>query len=237
MWKVVAICCMAVAGNSIVHAEDTKQGNRQPGLQTAPNTTNANQQLAECLYYGCRNEVEISKFAEGRLKSTEARAFAAKMVKHHQVDCEKLARIAGIAHSDTTSSNGTGESRQESVKPGAGINVEVGGGRPGVDVTVGGARPGDSSRTGIDWATVHRQLANECLRSGKEELEQKKAGQFDACYIGMQIGEHMKRQTELKVLSNYATGELKEQLEQCKQKVATHLKEAKDIMETLEKQK
>ena len=55
----------------------------------------ADQEVAAAIFGHCHNEVEIAKFAQAKLKSAEARAFAEKMVSDHTPDCETYQRWSG----------------------------------------------------------------------------------------------------------------------------------------------
>lgn len=51
--------------------------------------------------------------------------------------------------------------------------------------------------------------------------------------MGMQLGGHLHMQDELKVLRNFASPELQQQIDKSLQVVQTHLQHARQVMETL----
>jgi predicted outer membrane protein len=253
-----------------------------PAAATAQAWT-SDQQIAACLYYGCRNEVEISKFALDRLQSDEARQFAERMITEHQEACEKLAKFAGPALEGNTrldvipgaarpareerreGREGAREERREEGAPEAReerregreearearregdpaaaprpatrparpvqaeIELKVGGDRPRPEVDVRLDRGG-----GLNWVSIHKQMADQCLTTVKQEFATKEGADFDRCYLGGQIMGHMKALDEIKVLRNYASAELRAELDACSQGCAEHLKEAKALAKKLE---
>jgi len=94
----------------------------------------------------------------------------------------------------------------------------------------GGQRGGEG---GLDWISVKKQIGQQCLASVKQELSQKPAAEFDHCFMGQQIGAHMKVVDELKVLRNYASQELQQKLDKELQMAQHHLQLAKQIEQKL----
>jgi predicted outer membrane protein len=88
----------------------------------------------------------------------------------------------------------------------------------------------------FNWVTIHREIADECLQSSKQELNDKQANEFDKCYMGMQVAAHMKMVDELKVLKNHVSSQFSQDLEQSLEKTEHHLKEARKIMEEIKDQ-
>ena len=88
----------------------------------------------------------------------------------------------------------------------------------------------------FNWVTIHREIADECLQSSKQELNDKQANEFDKCYMGMQIAAHMKMVDELKVLKNHVSSQFSQDLEKTLETTEHHLKEAKKIMEEIKDQ-
>jgi len=82
---------------------------------------------------------------------------------------------------------------------------------------------------GLDWINVKKQIGQQCLASVKQELSQKHGAEFDECFMGLQIGAHMKVVDELKVLRNYASQDLQQKLDKELQTAQHHLQMAKDI--------
>jgi predicted outer membrane protein len=258
----------------------------------------ADQQIAALLYNGCRNEVEISKFAQEKLQSNEAQKFAERMVAEHEEACQKLAKFAGPALEGSTRldvipgrparvegrtdareerregregareerrEEGAPEAREErregreeareEVREGreearnaaetprparpaarvagqAEIELKAGGDRPRPEIEVRLDRGGAAG--GLNWVSIHKQIADQCLASTKQEFAAKEGPELDRCYIGGQIMGHMKALDEIKVLRTYASAELRAELDACSQHCAEHLKEAKALAMKLE---
>lgn len=94
---------------------------------------------------------------------------------------------------------------------------------------VGGQEPSDR-RSQID-----KQIAERCTENLKKELEGKSDKDFDASYIGAQIGGHMHMQAALAVLSEQASGQLGDIVKDAQPTVDKHLDHAKKLMDQLEK--
>jgi predicted outer membrane protein len=86
---------------------------------------------------------------------------------------------------------------------------------------------------GLDWINVKKQIGQQCLTSVKQELSQKQGSEFDQCFMGQQIGAHMKVVDELKVLRNYASHDLQQKLDKELQTAQHHLQMAKQIEQKL----
>jgi len=175
----------------------------------------ADQQIAALLFLCNRNEVEISTFAQDRLTNEDVREFAATMVKDHTPGMEKWQQIAGPL-----------ASAQVPGTPSAGVRGE----EIGEDIKVE-ARP--AAGQGFDWNTVHKQLADQCLASTKAEFAKKQGAELDQCYMGLQVMSHMKALDELKVLRNFASAELRKDIDETTKTVTRHLDDAKKIAESL----
>jgi predicted outer membrane protein len=177
---------------------------REGGAPAAHAATH-DQQIAAFLYGCARNEVEISKFAQSRLQSEEAKEFAARMVKDHEPGLKKLAHAAGnLAAADK---GGSDEPRRDDSRA-------------------------SGHAMALDWVHIHRQIADQVLASTKEGMQKEKSEDFDKCYMSQQIMAHMKVLDELKVLRTYASSELRKEIDETSDMAANHLKDAKKIMET-----
>jgi putative membrane protein len=85
----------------------------------------------------------------------------------------------------------------------------------------------------LDWVSIHKQVADQCLATVKEELSNKSSQEFDHCFMGQQIGAHMKVVDSLKVLRNYASNDLRQKLDKELETAQHHLQMAKKIEEGL----
>jgi len=204
----------AQPGQQVLPGQPGQPG-QQRGQLTQPGgqTSSADQQIAALIFACCHNEVEIAKFAQSKLQSPDARAFAEKLVSDHTPDCESYQRWAGKLAADTAL-----RAEGEEQRPG----------QPGAEGAAT-ARAGG----GPDWPKIHQQIAQQCLQSTKQELGRHQGAEFDKCFIGQQFAAHMALQDELKVLRNHVSPELKQQIDKSLQVVQDHQKEARQLMEQL----
>ncbi len=94
---------------------------------------------------------------------------------------------------------------------------------------IGNQEPNDR-RSQID-----KQIAERYTQDLKKELESKSGKEFDACYIGAQIGGHMQMAAALAVLSDHASGQLRDIVKDAQPTVDKHLDDAKKLMDQLDK--
>jgi len=94
-------------------------------------------------------------------------------------------------------------------------------------------QPQRTSDGGLDWIAVKNQIGQQCLNTVKQELSQKSGAEFDQCFMGQQIGAHLKVVDELKVLRNYPSQELQQKLDKELQTAQHHLQMAKQIEQKL----
>jgi putative membrane protein len=82
---------------------------------------------------------------------------------------------------------------------------------------------------------IGREIDEQCLASLKKELADKSGKEFDACYIGAQIGGHIQMAATLTVISEHTSGQLKEVVSDARPTVDQHLARAKKLMNELDK--
>jgi len=95
------------------------------------------------------------------------------------------------------------------------------------------SRAGGAAGGGLDFISVKKEIGQQCLKSINEELSSKQGIDFDKCFMGQQIGAHMKVVDELTVLRNHASSQLKQDLEKELQTAQQHLQLAKQIEQKL----
>jgi predicted outer membrane protein len=209
-------------------------------------SNSADQQIAAFLHGSSSNEIEIAKFAQQKLQAEEAKQFAAKMIREHQPGCDAMKRLAGnlASHEGGTTTEraqpaGASPRREGAAsapteqRPGAPTGTQPRDDQPRV-IARSTAIAGHAG--GLDWVSVHKELGAQCLESTKKELGAKPSGEFDKCFMGQQIMAHMKAVDELEVLRNYASGELRQKIDEELKMAKGHFEEAKQIMEKLEGQ-
>jgi predicted outer membrane protein len=112
------------------------------------------------------------------------------------------------------------------------IELKAGGDRtkPEIDVKFGRSGAGGN----LDWVSIHKQIADQCLASTKEAFGAKEGPELDRCYLGGQIMAHMKALDEIKVLRKYVSAEFQQELDACAEGCKAHLEEAKTLAKQLE---
>lgn len=81
----------------------------------------------------------------------------------------------------------------------------------------------------LDWLSIHKQIADQCLTTVKTELSKKSSHDFDECFMGQQIGAHIAVVDKLKVLRNYASSDLQQKLDKELETAQHHLQMAQQI--------
>jgi len=78
---------------------------------------------------------------------------------------------------------------------------------------------------------IEQEINERCAEAMRKELESKSGSEFDACYVGSQIGGHMHMLAALEVLSDETSGELQTIVKEAQPIVEKHYKHAKELME------
>ncbi len=149
-WSIVLGGCLVGIAFS-----QSAQRDEQPGAQPRPGgavaqpgrgelpargterdaTGTSDQQIAACIYIGCRNHMAFAEFAQDRLQNPEAKQFAEKMLADHTPGCNKMRELAG--------SLAAGRTWEASEGPATGRTPGAAPGRPGTRTDEGaGDRPG-----------------------------------------------------------------------------------------------
>jgi len=217
--------------------------------------------LAEPVALENDNEIALAKVAETRAENKDVVKFAEMMVKDHEKvakDLEKFAgnigarrerrsgkesdsdrdrsgkeseRDKGAARNNGARTDGAAASDGANTRrPAAGAQAQ-----PGA-VAQPGRAPANAQHghVGSVLLQIDEQLAEECLESAQRELHDKKGAEFDHCYMGMQIGAHMKMVDMLKVYEKHATPELAQVFRKGREAAQGHLDQAKKIMKNLD---
>ncbi len=203
----------------------------QPGGQQAQRGQWSDSQIAMLLAGGNRNEIEISKFAQDKLQTNEAKEFAQMMIKEHTPVLQRMQQMAGRGPQAGQRRGGGAANASDAV---GGANR---GDERGTDAAEAVRRPregaagGQPRRGGLNWGAFHRELADQCLDSTKEMLSEHKGIDFDKAYLGQQIVAHQEMVDKLTVLQKHASSELQQDLEQQLTSAKQHLEHVKKIMQ------
>jgi predicted outer membrane protein len=186
--------------------------------------------VAQCLILGNQNEVAAAKIAQRKGSENEVKEFADAMVKDHEQFTAELEKFAGhnYRHRD---GGGRATAAGAERRTGAETARTAPRGPEGKD-----DKEGRDGKDGDHWAKfmrIREELADQCRASVQRELDSKAGKAFDECYIGMQIGMHMKMVDELTVLERHVSPEFKSILENGREAAQRHLNKAKEIMKNL----
>lgn len=182
--------------------------------------------LAACLMIGNEKEIAMAKLAEERAKSDEVKKFAKQMVEDHTKFWQQLARFAPEGQRGELAQQG-GSGNQSGA-------ADQRGGQPGATASVAAGQRGQGGA--MNFVQLKREMSNECYNLARRDLEEKDGSDFDKCYIGGQVGAHMEMLAALKVSQRHVTSpELRSLIEQGIETTESHLKHAKEIAKSLEK--
>jgi predicted outer membrane protein len=247
--------CMSTA----LLAQETPTRQPQQPSTTTPSTprdttrTNANegdQVLVTWLLVDNENEIELSRLALSKATAPEVKQFAQKMIDDHGQFVQKLQQHAGRTATgmntpDRTGTGATGTGNTGSGNTGTGNTGNTGTGAVGSNTgrdpkgempagRAGMPQDASASRTGaagsmIDHERLLRELGRQCLESHTKMLNEKQGAEFDRCFMGMQLGAHMKAVDTLEVFRNHASSALRPTLDEGLRTVQMHLQHAKDL--------
>jgi predicted outer membrane protein len=205
--------------------------------------------LSNCWLNQNQAEVQISKIAQQKAENPQVRQFAQMMIDDHGQLTPKLQQLAmaqavelGRQPSATTSAPGApgqpvATDTQNSVNP-AGAPNSAPSATSTLRTGVAGGQftsPAAGGNQAVNQLiAIDKQIGERCSELMRQELDQKSGAEFDKCYIGGEIGSHLRASAALEVISQQATGELKQLASQAKQTVDQHLREAKEIAQQLE---
>jgi len=238
----------------------TTAGNRQG--QQQGQWKNPDHCFATCIALANQEEVALAEIASQKAENEEVKKFAEMMQHDHQGYLTKLQRFApeaarqgylGTAATDGTrsSSKSTNQSDksanrndrdadratsdrdakdQNTIRQTAGENDPNNQSR---SQTAAGSRS-DSSQGPMNMLQIEREIAQQCLTSAKQKLNQKSGAEFDKCYIGQQIAKHEAMKDKLTVFQRHASSELRQVLADGLKTTEHHLAKAEEIMKTLD---
>ena len=230
---------------TVVSAQETK-----PNSVASPQQANANQaaaktmsqgvvtpqQIATCLALDNQEEVILAKFAQEKSKNKEVADFAKMIAEEHQSCLKKLSKFAPDASREGYLTDH--QSEHSNSKNDSGL-AAIGGSNPSSTTTPNrqntqNAPTNGTATTGIDMMQLQREIAQQCIADSKKYLSAKDGGEFDKCFVGMQIAKHAAMHTKLVVLQRHTTDEMKQMVTEGIQATAKHLKAAEALMAKLD---
>ena len=180
-----------------------------------------NQAIAGCLLLGNQEEIALAEFAQSRAQNPRVKEFAQTMIQDHEQAIAKLTRVAPELAQQAASLR-EGRPGQSGATPGATSPASIG------QTTASGA--------GQRVFELQKRIAQECLQLTQQELGQKQGAEFDKCYMASQVGAHIGMLAKLRGSQQFASGELKQVIQEAEQTVQKHLDHAKQIAKEVEQQ-
>jgi putative membrane protein len=176
--------------------------------------------IVGCLLAKNQAEVEMGKFAQQQAQNPEVKEFAQMIVQDHGKLVQQLQKLNSPQAGDraTTTTDAAGQDVAERTTTDA-ATLRTGG-NSAVDQLL----------------ALDRQIVERCSQMAKDELQQKQGAEFDKCFIGAQIGNHMQSLAALEVLQQQGPEQIQQIAQQAQPVVQQHLEHAKQIMQKLEGQ-
>ena len=252
--------CVTLAAMAIAQ-EPPKPGSQQPSTQpptsqqprsntdvnrTGQTGATANDAiLATWLIVDNENEVALSRIALQKAQSAEVKQFAQQMVDDHGRMIQKLQQFSGSSMRGTTGGTAGGSNdpskrttddpskrtTDDPMKRTADAKDSKGEYPAGQPAEASGVR---TMAGGLDHERLIRDLGRQCQESATKLLMEKQGADFDRCYMGMQLGAHMKAVDTLEVFRNHASPNLRPVVEEALPTVQMHLQHVKDIVKKTE---
>jgi predicted outer membrane protein len=196
---------------------------RQPGQQGQ--SVDLNQAIAGCLLLGNQEEVALAEFAQSRTQNPKVKQFAQMMIQDHEQAIAKLTRVAPELAEQAASlreGQGRGQTGRQNDTPGTSSPNSLG--------------QAGAAAAGNQVFALQKRVTEECLQLTQQELGQKQGAEFDKCYMSSQVGAHIGMLAKLRGSQQFASGELKQVIQEAEQTVQKHLEHAKIIAKEVEQQ-
>lgn len=219
------------------------------------------QHIATCLILANKEEIALAQFAQERAQHEEVKKFAQQMIEQHKQAVTKLEQAAPEVASMrgqlelNAGQGGQGQDRRSGDQASTGQQgqqgqpgqpraaTQAGGatGQPGGVVQASGASPFNpgGAQSGSQQGGQHQMVAlakevkQQCLQLTQRELSEHEGADFDKAYIGQQVGAHIAMLAQLQASSQYASGNLRQVIQEGEQMTQEHMEHAKRIMDQI----
>lgn len=231
-------------------ASEARQERRQERRENLRNATQPEQArgndatIAMLLIPGNQEEIALAQLAERQSQNPQVKEFAQQMQKDHTQLMNQLRRFAGVAAGPAAPEAEPAAPTESTNRANQGVKVEAN--RRGAEIQAGETRiqaaPAEGAQAairrgpavGFDFVQVSNQISQRALALTQQDLSQKQGAEFDKAYVGYQIGGHIWMTAKLEVLSDYASPQLREVLDQGLQTTKQHLQHARQLCQQLE---
>ncbi|MDX1927313.1 MAG: DUF4142 domain-containing protein [Pirellulaceae bacterium] len=230
----------ASAQNPVNSQPATAQDGRvaQPG-GAAHDAGQHQSMMASCVVYDNQAEVALGRMAQEKSQSGAVKKFAGMMVQEHQellTKFQKFAPNTGELYTGELSNKNRDPSitkeRSEAVsQTKQNPNNQD---QPNVGNSEAQTNLGKPNAIAPDAVKLQKELAQQCLSDTQAKLSKEDGGDFDKCYVGMQIAKHAGMKSKLTVFSRHASGEFKQLVDQAIQSTGEHLAKAELLMAELD---
>lgn len=232
---IVALALVGLTGTvAVLSADDVSKSS---------SGSNPDHMFASCVAVGNQEEIIIAEFGIKKAHSDEVKKFAETMVADHHAFLLKLKKFAPEATQPGFLDTGVKEARSDGkggkiVKAVAKILQTAGADdaaddKKGVENAADSRSADSAGKGGIDFLQLQREMANECLALTRDKLGEKSGAEFDACFMGQQIGMHVGMKAKLTVLQRHASSELAGILAEGLKSTDQHLAKAEHVMKTI----
>jgi predicted outer membrane protein len=177
---------------------------------------NLDQAIAGCLLLGNNEELALAEFAQSRTQNPQVKEFVQMMITDHEKAVSKLTQVAPQLAQSASAIREGGQTAQATSSNGAQQ-----------------AQPAQAGAAGNQLFALEQRVAQECLALTQKELGQKQGAEFDQCYVGQQVGAHIGMLAKLRGSQQFASGQLKQIIQESEQTVQMHLDHAKKLAEQL----
>jgi len=231
----ITLCAVLAAA---VSAQTVIQASGQQNLTTKDlgPTAHLDKRVASCLLLANLGEIELAKFAQENLDDGDVKKFAKKLVEDHQKLVKELERFAPQAASTKLSQSGNSASSEQQL-----LKQQQSAQQNGTNITPGFDHPSPSQQTVAQNPTdlklfqIEKEAVQNCVAMTKDELQEQSGKHMEQAFVGCQIGSHIQMLAHLKAAEGAVSGELQQVIAKAKNKVQSHLDEAKKLMKEQEK--
>lgn len=244
--------------------DQNQQGQRSGQTNTRSGQTGEHTQwqnpdhvMAACVAIDNQEEVALATMLQDKLQHEEAKQFAAMLIKDHQNYLSSLEKFApGIASQELEHGGAAGQAQGNKNRSGVEqARGEKAANAPGIRQTSGDEKDRDDQnrdtagndkndqnsknsqhdQSGLpDLVQIQREIAQECLRATREDMQNKQGIDADKAFIGAQIIKHGAMKAKLTVLQRHASDELAQVFAKGAETTEKHKQQAEQIMKKLE---
>ncbi|MGL4512258.1 MAG: DUF4142 domain-containing protein [Lacipirellulaceae bacterium] len=235
--------CQAV-GQTVVQQQPHTVGQSQIAQSTTMSSpAETDKSIAGCLMLAHQEQVQLAQFAAERAQNDDVKQFAKQIENAHEKAIDDLTRFAPMHARNARSLSGKGDDGRDSnsddgtsatnsqTQPLAGSSSSAGQSTTGQSTT---GQTVSGSADGQMFA-MQKSMATECLKLTMAEMKDIPEDDFDAAFVGSQMGAHIAMLSKLKTAEEFATPSLKTVAEQQTKVMKDHFAEAKKLCKAIDK--